>query len=82
MKISIIIPVYNVEKYIKRCLLSCLEEQDMTQNEYEVIVVDDNSTDSDEYIQRYHRALPPSPAAAPGAPSRAGAGRFFFPLTV
>lgn len=46
MKISIIIPVYNVEKYIKRCLLSCLEEQDMTQNEYEVIVVDDCSPDN------------------------------------
>ena len=44
MKISLIIPVYNVEKYIEKCLLSCLE-QDIPQSDYEIIVVNDGSPD-------------------------------------
>ena len=45
MKISIIIPAYNVEKVIERCLDSVFN-QDLTNNEFEVIVVDDESTDN------------------------------------
>ena len=45
MKISIIIPVYNVEEYIERCLLSCIK-QDISHNEYEIIVVNDGSPDN------------------------------------
>ncbi len=45
MKISLIIPVYNVEKYIEKCLLSCLK-QDIPQSDYEIIVVNDGSPDS------------------------------------
>lgn len=41
-KFSIIIPVYNVEKYIKRCLDSVFNQ---TEKDYEVIVVNDGSTD-------------------------------------
>lgn len=44
MKISLVVPVYNVEQYIERCLRSCLE-QDIPQNEYEIIVVNDGSLD-------------------------------------
>lgn len=44
MKLSIIIPVYNVEQYIEKCLKSCLE-QDIPQSEYEIIVVNDGSPD-------------------------------------
>lgn len=45
MKLSLIIPAYNVEQYIERCIESC-EHQDMSHSDYEVIVVNDGSTDS------------------------------------
>lgn len=41
-KISIIIPVYNVEKYIEECLDSCINQ---TLKEIEVIVIDDRGQD-------------------------------------
>ncbi|WP_421804054.1 glycosyltransferase [Flagellimonas sp.] len=45
MRLSIVIPLYNKEKYIDRCLQSLLN-QDLPPNEYEIIIVDDDSTDS------------------------------------
>lgn len=44
--LSVIIPVYNVEKYITKCLQSILAEETETLGLVEVIVVDDGSTDS------------------------------------
>ena len=44
-KVSIVIPVYNVEKYIERCLKSILNQ---TLDSIEVIVIDDGSTDNTE----------------------------------
>ena len=41
-KISVIIPVYNAQKYIKQCLDSLIK-QDF--DSYEIICVDDNSDD-------------------------------------
>lgn len=41
--ISIIIPVYNVENYIKNCIDSCLSQ---TYDNFEIIAVNDGSTDS------------------------------------
>jgi glycosyltransferase involved in cell wall biosynthesis len=55
IKLSILIPVYNVEKYIRRCLDSVYKQ--ITDN-CEVIMVDDGSTDGsglicDEYFNKY-----------------------------
>lgn len=44
MRLSIIIPMYNVELYIEDCLLSCLK-QNISASEYEIIVVNDGSPD-------------------------------------
>jgi len=44
MKISIIIPVYNVEKYIEKCIRSCMK-QDLTSDDYEIIIVNDGTKD-------------------------------------
>ena len=48
-KISLIIPVYNAEQYLKSCLLSC-EEQDIPRSDYEIIIINDGSTDKSEKI--------------------------------
>lgn len=53
MKISTIIPVYNTEKYIKRCLDSIINQTIGIKN-IEIIIVDDGSTDkSVEVIEKY-----------------------------
>src|SRR5690606_9641339 len=44
MNLSIIIPVYNVEKYIERCIRSCYDQQ-LLLKEYEIVVIDDGSLD-------------------------------------
>ncbi len=44
MKLSIVIPVYNVERYIEKCLLSCVK-QDIPYSDYEIIVVNDGTPD-------------------------------------
>ena len=43
MILSIIIPVFNTEKYIRKCLDSCLHQDE---KEYEIIVIDDGSPDN------------------------------------
>ncbi len=45
MKLSIIIPAYNVSKYIGKCLDSVID-QNLPASEYEIIVVNDGSTDN------------------------------------
>ena len=42
LKISVIIPVYNVEKYLNRCVESILNQ---TYRNLEIILIDDGSTD-------------------------------------
>ncbi|MDP4201569.1 MAG: glycosyltransferase [Bacteroidota bacterium] len=45
MILSIIIPAYNIAPYIERCIKSCVT-QDISQSEYEIIIIDDGSTDN------------------------------------
>ena len=45
MILSIIIPVYNVEPFVEKCIRSC-EAQDVSKDDYEVVVVNDGSKDN------------------------------------
>ena len=42
-KLSIIVPVYNVDKYLERCIRSILNQ---TYENFEIILVNDGSTDN------------------------------------
>lgn len=44
LKLSIIVPIYNVEQYLRKCVESLLT-QDLDPAEYEIILVDDGSPD-------------------------------------
>ena len=56
VKVSVIVPVYNVEKYLGRCLNSLLEQ---TLDDLEIIVIDDGSTDSSSAIaEKYSMKYP------------------------
>lgn len=43
IKVSVIVPVYNVEQYVEECISSLLEQ---TMNSVEIVIVNDGSTDS------------------------------------
>lgn len=56
IKISVIIPIFNMEKYLEECLESVLKQ---TLNEVEIICVDDGSKDNslailNRYAEQYH----------------------------
>lgn len=56
-KVSVIVPIYNVEKYLDRCMESLLNQ---TLKDIEIIMVDDGSPDNcpqmcDEYAKKDRR---------------------------
>ena len=56
-KISVIVPVYNVEQYLPRCIDSILAQ---TFTDFELLLIDDGSTDNsgkicDEYASKDSR---------------------------
>ncbi|HHB89677.1 MAG TPA: glycosyltransferase [Anaerolineae bacterium] len=55
LRVSVIIPAYNAEKELARCLMA-LEYQTLPQDEYEVIVVDDGSQDGTADVAKAHGA--------------------------
>ena len=56
MKISVIVPVYNVENYLEKCLNSLVNQ---TLEELEILVVNDGSTDdSQKIIEVFQRKFP------------------------
>ena len=56
IKLSIIIPVFNAENTLKRCLDSVLQQKD---DELEIVVINDGSKDlSDEIMQEYNLRYP------------------------
>ena len=53
--LSIIIPIYNVEPYVERCIRS-LEDQSLLKDEYEIICINDGSPDnSKDVVQRLQK---------------------------
>lgn len=75
LKLSIIIPVYNVEQYVSRCIMSCIEQDNFS---YEIIVVNDGSVDKSlEIVQslaeKYHNIFVVSQEnSGPGAARNKG----------
>lgn len=56
MKVSIIVPVYNVEQYLPKCLDSLVNQ---TIDDYEVILINDGSPDNSQQIINEYKAKYP-----------------------
>lgn len=52
LKFSCIVPVYNVEKYLKKCIDSILNQ---TYTNYEIIIINDGSTDNSAEILKSYK---------------------------
>lgn len=75
MLITVILPVYNVEAYLRTCLDSLLQQ---SVRDYEILLIDDGSKDSsglicDEYARQYDRIrVVHKPNGGPGSARNAG----------
>ncbi|WP_367341847.1 glycosyltransferase family 2 protein [Limosilactobacillus sp.] len=52
MKVTVIVPVYNQEKFLRKCLYS-LVNQNFLKDDYEVLIINDGSTDGSVQICNY-----------------------------
>lgn len=59
-KISVIIPVYNGEKYISRCINSVLIQKDFSANDIEILIINDGSKDDSLEILKRYESMHPS----------------------
>ncbi len=86
-EISIITPVYNVDKYLRKCLDSILSQ---TFSDFELIIVDDGSTDNsgkiadevaelDKRVKVIHKSNGGAPSARNAGISTAKGNYFYFP---
>ena len=53
-KVSVIVPVYKVEKFLDRCVKSILNQ---TFQDFEIIVIDDASTDNTKQILKQYQKI-------------------------
>lgn len=56
IKISVIVPIYNVEQYLSQCLDSIINQ---TYTNLEIILINDGSTDNSEKICNQYKLLDP-----------------------
>ncbi len=86
MKLSFIVPVYKVEKYLEECIESILSQ---SMDDYEIILVDDGSPDAcpaicDDYAERYPEKIRvihkenTGPAITRNVGIRAAKGEYIF----
>ena len=52
MKLSIVIPMYGVEKYIEKCLMSCIKQDINLGHDYEIICINDGTKDKSAEIAK------------------------------
>lgn len=45
-KLSLVIAMYNIERYIAHCLESCIHQEGVRHEDYEILVINDGSTDN------------------------------------
>lgn len=57
LKVSVVVPIYKVEKYLERCIKSLLNQ---TLDEIEIILVNDGSPDNSQKIIDYYAKLFPN----------------------
>src|SRR2546421_7832228 len=82
MYCSVVVPARNAARSIGACILAVLS-QSMPRSDYEVIVVDDGSTDHTPYVARkFGIRVLPQPPLGPNAARNTGARASAGPIVV
>ena len=61
-KLSIVVTVYNTEPYLRRCLDSCVNQENVHPDDFDIIIVNDGSKDNsgliiEEYVEKYTNVI-------------------------